>query len=54
MNWIFVGVAALLWPLTTPFIIWKKTTTFLKQRQQPEKRTEPTSPASSLESIHHS
>ncbi|MGD1855789.1 MAG: hypothetical protein ACFB2W_16235 [Leptolyngbyaceae cyanobacterium] len=23
-NWVFVVVAALLWPLTLPFIVWKK------------------------------
>lgn len=29
LNWTFVLVTGLLWPITLPFIIWKKLSTFL-------------------------
>lgn len=31
LNWAFVMVAGLLWPITLPFIIWKKLLSLFKQ-----------------------
>lgn len=31
LNWSFVIVTGLLWPITLPFIIWKKVLSFFKR-----------------------
>lgn len=33
LNWAFVVVAGLLWPITLPFIIWKKLSSLFKQER---------------------
>lgn len=32
LNWVFVIVTGLLWPLTLPFILWKKLSSVLFQK----------------------
>ncbi len=32
LNWVFVIVTGLLWPLTLPFILWKKLSAVLFQK----------------------
>ncbi len=55
-DWFFIVVTALLWPVTAPFIVWKKVSRRLNQpRKAQEVRfsTDDTSPAaiSALEAI---